>query len=129
MQKQSFIFHLLTFAQKHAVPVVVLTAVISVVLGYFALKVELDPDVWDVLPKDTQALRLIEKYGGNMSDDYLIVAVESEELFHLGKLKALEAAIGRIEDIPLPGTSSTRKTAHCSPPTSRSINWRIIRSS
>ncbi len=35
-----------------------------------------------------------------MSDDYLIVAVESEELFHLGKLKALEAAIGRIEDIP-----------------------------
>ncbi len=51
MQKQSFIFHLLTFAQKHAVPIVVLTAIISVVLGYFALKVELDPDVWDVLPK------------------------------------------------------------------------------
>ena len=35
-----------------------------------------------------------------MSDDYLILVVESEEIFALDKLKALEEAIASIEAIP-----------------------------
>ncbi|MBA7616870.1 Multidrug resistance protein MdtC [subsurface metagenome] len=100
LMQKSFIYRLIAFSQKHAVPVVLITAIISAVLGYFALQIEIDPDVWGFLPKQSEALKLIEEYGGGMSDDYLILAVESEEIFALDKLKALEEAIARIEAIP-----------------------------
>ena len=59
MQK-SIIYRLIAFSQKHVVPVVLITAIISAVLGYFALQIEIVPDVRGFLPKQSEALKLIE---------------------------------------------------------------------
>ena len=93
-------FHLVEFAQKHALFIVLITAVISIFLGYYALQIQVDPDVTDLLPEESKALKLLEEYGPTVDDDYIIVAVESEELFALDKLKALEEVITRIEKLP-----------------------------
>ncbi len=99
MQK-SFVYRIVEFSQRHTFSIVFLTVIISIYLGYFTLQIKIDPDVWDILPEQAEPIRLIEEYGENLTPDYLVVAVESEELFSLDKLKALEEAVNRIEMLP-----------------------------
>ena len=94
------IFRLITFTQKHSLAVILAAGLISLLLGAFALNIEFDPEVKDLIPEGTKVTELIEKYGSpETQSEYLMIAVESEELFSLEKLEAFDRAIGRIEKL------------------------------
>lgn len=77
--------------------VIVLTVLITAFLSWFALKVEIDSDIVNLLPRTLKVLQLTEKYGKNMDSGLFLLAVKSKELFTTEKLQALEKAIRRIE--------------------------------
>ncbi|GAH68128.1 unnamed protein product, partial [marine sediment metagenome] len=80
--------------------VVLITAAITAVLGTFALRIQIDPEIAGLLPQKAEVMRLTEEFGENAKNGYLVVSVESKELFTIHKLKAFEEAISRIESLP-----------------------------
>ena len=91
------IYNLLRFTHKHSIAVIIITILLTAVMAYFASSVKMNPDVYSLIPADEESTRLMEKYGGDtITEDYLIIAVESEDPF---TLKALEAFSRAIEEI------------------------------
>ncbi len=87
--------------QRHAWPVLAATALVTVVLGYFAARIQANPDMANLIPQDARVTRLLEKYGDKGNDtDYLIVMTEAPDLFSVEKLGLLDEAYRRIEKIP-----------------------------
>lgn len=98
---EPIVYRLLNFSQKHAVPVMVITAALTLVMGYFALHIEINPDIESLLPDDEENIQLMEKYGkGGEYSDYLMVAVESDNPFTLEGLRSFGNAIQKIGDLP-----------------------------
>ncbi len=92
---------LIEFTQKHAGLVIAVTAVITLVLGYFALKIQVDPDTSNLIPQDARVKELTAKYGSGAEEaNFLIVTAESAGLFSVEKLQELEAAYRGIEAVP-----------------------------
>ncbi len=99
--KNSFIFSLIEFSERHRYVIIVITVLITLILGYFATKIQMEPSVRDLLPKNAKVVRLTEKYGGELSvTDYLLLAFEIKGDFTLAKAKELYSVIRRIESYP-----------------------------
>ena len=45
-------YRLLNFSQKHAVPVMVITAALTLVMVYFEIRIEIKHDIEIILPDD-----------------------------------------------------------------------------
>ncbi len=98
---KSFIYRLVSFSQRHSLSVILATLLISIILGIFSLRIKIDPEVKDLIPERTEVNERIEKYGGGEYErEYLIIAVEADELFSLEKLQAFDRAIKKIEVLP-----------------------------
>ncbi len=96
-----FIYRIVGYAERHAVPVIVVTALLSVALGYFALRIKVNADVWEFLPERAEPMQLIREYSGSgISQDYLIVVVQADNPFTLERLQAFDRTIRRIESLP-----------------------------
>jgi predicted RND superfamily exporter protein len=100
MQK-AIIRRLLEFSLKNSLAVISGTVLISLFFGYFASRIQLSPDVESLLPEDEEVASLMKKYGGGeLPGEFLIIAVESDNLFELKTLSAFYALIKQIENIP-----------------------------
>ena len=100
-EPKSLTLRLFSFSQKHPVLIIVLTAVITLGLGYFAAHVRIRSEVEDLIPKDEKMTRLIEKYRGSKTDtNYVMLAVERDDPFAPEALKAFAAAIEQISELP-----------------------------
>jgi hydrophobe/amphiphile efflux-3 (HAE3) family protein len=98
---RSLTLRLFTFSQRHPLLIIVVTALITAVLGYFATQVQIRSEIEDLIPKDEEMTQLIRKYRGEGTDtNYLMLAVEREDPFDPEALKAFAGAIGRIGEIP-----------------------------
>jgi hydrophobe/amphiphile efflux-3 (HAE3) family protein len=98
---RKIIFRLVDIVQRHAWPVLAATALITVVMGFFAARIQANPDMANLIPKDSRVNRLLEKYGvGGNDTDYLIVMTEAPDLFRLENLALLDRAYRRIEKVP-----------------------------
>ena len=96
----SLTLRLFTFSQSHPLLIIVLAALITVVLGYFAARVEIRSEIEDLIPKDEAMTQLIRKYKGDATDtNYLMLAVERDDPFAPEALKAFAAAIEQIGEI------------------------------
>jgi len=80
--------------------VIAATVLVTVALGYFALRLKIDSDVINLLPRSLKVIQLTEKYGKSKDSGELLLAVESPDLFSLEKLQAFERAIRSIEGLP-----------------------------
>ena len=98
--RPSIVYRLVEFSQKHPLAVILTTALITVGLGIFALKIQIDPDLTDLLPRQAEVMRLVEEYGEEVQHGSLVLFVESEDLFTLDKLAAFARAITSIEKLP-----------------------------
>ncbi len=95
------IIYLLRFSQRHAALVLIITSVITVVMGYFATQVRIRSDIESLIPKDEEMTVLIEKYGATKEySDYLMLAVESDDPFQPEALAAFSQAIQQISQLP-----------------------------
>jgi predicted RND superfamily exporter protein len=85
---------------RYRILVIAATVLITVFLGYFALRLQIDSDVINLLPPSLRIMKLTAKYGKSLDAGELFLAVESPDLFRLDKLQAFEQAIRRIERHP-----------------------------
>ena len=93
---------LIRFSQKHSLLIMIGTILITLVFAYFALRVEINPDIENLIPEDEKFTKLMEKYGlDDGSTNHLILAVESENPFTVEKLTAFNKAIHEIGALPL----------------------------
>jgi predicted RND superfamily exporter protein len=98
---KSFIHSLLTFSIRHSAAVICVTLVLSAFFAYFALRIEMSPDVETLLPEGEEVGRLMEQYGGGeVTGEFLVIAIKGEDLFDLATLSAFGEMIERIESIP-----------------------------
>ncbi len=98
---RNFFYRLVAFSQRHAWLIIAATAVITIVLGWFAVHIKPDPDAIMTVD-DPEVTRLTEKYGEtNQSEGYLIVMASGAELFTPRALGLLSDAYDRLAEIPL----------------------------
>jgi hydrophobe/amphiphile efflux-3 (HAE3) family protein len=96
-----FIVRLVEISQRHARLVMAAAALVTLVLGFFALRIRANPDIANLIPQDARVTRLLQKYGAQSSDtDFLIIIAEAPDIFSLPKLTALDRAYRAIETIP-----------------------------
>jgi predicted RND superfamily exporter protein len=97
----SILHRVLFFCTRHALLVVLLTLAITVVFGFFAARVRINPNVTSLLPEHSEASRLLAEYsGGKPSPDVLVVAVRGPDLFSPDALQAFSRAIDAIAATP-----------------------------
>ncbi len=99
--RETLIHILLDFAQRNAAWVIAATVAITLVMGYFAVRVRLNPDIESLVPEDDEVTKLIAKYAsGEGTTDYLYLLAESENVFTLEKLRVFETALNSIQELP-----------------------------
>jgi hydrophobe/amphiphile efflux-3 (HAE3) family protein len=99
--REALIDRILKFIERRSLFVILATLLISLVMGWFAFRVRMTPDVISLVPADEKANRLMQEYGqGRVQPEYLLVAAEAEEIFDLQKLAAFARAVERIEALP-----------------------------
>jgi predicted RND superfamily exporter protein len=98
--KIPFVHRVVGFSVRRPWFVIASVAVVSMVLGYFALHIQIDADIFHLVPSHYRGLELVEKYGTNGDTGQLIMMVESEHLFTVEGMQALQAAIDRIAALP-----------------------------
>ncbi len=99
--QDTLISRLIKFSQRHSLGIILLTAMISAIMGYFALKIEVNAQIFDLVPKDAEVMQLIERYSiGSSRYEYLVLAIEGDGVYSLETLQAFERAIKKIESLP-----------------------------
>ena len=102
MQKP-IVHRLVDFAIRHSTSVILVTVVATAVFAYFALNIQVNAKIADLVPQDVRVMQLLEKYSPNETlEEYLFIAVEPTDgpLFTLENMQALDTAIQRIEQHP-----------------------------
>ncbi len=94
------IHRVVRFAQKYSVAIVITAVVITIVLGIFALNIRYDANIIDLLPKRKASLPVSEDQGAYANNEHLILLVESDDLFTLDGLNALQTTIDKISSLP-----------------------------
>lgn len=102
------IYRLVLFAERHAWLVIASVALLTVFLGWFALHIQADTHVDNLIPENREVRRLTEKYGvENESGDHLLVLFMDDELFRAGSLALIADACNRISALDHVGTGIT----------------------
>jgi uncharacterized protein len=96
---------MIRFVVKHAALVIIATFAVTVVLGWFALKVRISPDFVSLLPRNAEVNRILKEYGGAVaSSDSVVLAVTADasggDVFTPARLTALSDAVSAISAIP-----------------------------
>jgi uncharacterized protein len=89
----------LAFFIRHAKLVIACTAVLTVGFAFLAVRVEIKPQIENLIPEDDLVMRQLERYGLDKFD-YLIVTVTADDPFFKEGLAAFQRAIVEIEAIP-----------------------------
>ncbi|UCF98248.1 MAG: RND family transporter [Spirochaetaceae bacterium] len=92
---------LFSFVDQNSLLVFIVTAVLTVFFGYFALQLKVDPNVETLLPENTEIRKAMEKYRREgITGEYLLLAVTGEQPFTVEKLSVYYRVIKELEDLP-----------------------------
>lgn len=90
-----------SFAYKNSILVFIFTTLLTIIFGYLAIRLRVDPNVESLLPENTEIYDSMEKHvDDGESGEYLLLAVTSEDPFTIPKLSALYTVIKELEDLP-----------------------------
>lgn len=82
-------------------PMALLLALVTLILGGFALNLQIDPTAETLLNKDTRAYRQYHEFNQKFGSDQMVaVAMESPDLFSLQQLLFLRELTARLEQMP-----------------------------
>jgi predicted RND superfamily exporter protein len=97
----SLLNRVLSFSTRHAMVIILLTAAITGVFAFFAVRVRINPDLPSLLPEHSAARQLLVEYsGGKPAADILLVAVRGPDLFSPDALQAFSRTIDSILATP-----------------------------
>jgi len=98
---ETVVYRILRWVQKHAVVILVATILVTAVMGFFALRVKVQPGLENLIPEDEEVTRLIKKYAeGVGTSDVMILALEADDPFRPEALEAFAQAIEEITELP-----------------------------
>jgi predicted RND superfamily exporter protein len=85
--------------------VILATALVTLLLGWLASRLRVNPDVESLVPENAAVRQLMNRYRqGGLSGEYLVVAISESAsgsgLFHLEGLAAYGEALARLEALP-----------------------------
>ncbi len=88
--------------RKTSVLIVIIVTFVTLILGYFASKVSMDPSVYNLLPsKNIRLERLQKKFGiKDTVSQYLFLSVEGDNNFTVKKLNAFKKTLSAIAALP-----------------------------
>jgi len=92
---------ILHFSCRYSLPVILATALVTLAFGWLASRLRVNPDVESLIPENAAVRQLMNRYRqGELSGEYLVVAVSSPEPFQLAGLAAYGEALDRLEELP-----------------------------
>lgn len=98
---RSLLGRILSYPTRHPWPVIAATAALTAVFAFFATRLRVDTDLANLLPKDTEVYRLIERYGAGQADSSaLVVAIRGDELFRPDVLAGFARSLDAIAALP-----------------------------
>ena len=95
--KESFVLRLVSFSVRHSWIVVLIALLLSVFLGYHALHIQVDADIFNMIPRKAKVIEDIERYSTNRDTGQILIAVEGPALFELQALQVFDAVIRQLE--------------------------------
>jgi predicted RND superfamily exporter protein len=91
---------LFSFAVESSLLVFIVTAVLTLFFGYFALQLRIDPNVESLLPENTEIGESMDKYRReDVSGEYLLLAVTDDDPFTIEKLAVLYTVLKELEGL------------------------------
>jgi predicted RND superfamily exporter protein len=101
LRRKPIVYAIVAFSVRHAVAVICAFLAISAFFAYFAVRLEMSPDVETLLPEGEKMERLMKEYGGGeLPGESLVVAIRGNDLFELPTLTAFGEMLDRIETLP-----------------------------
>ena len=93
------------FSVRHARWVVLITFILTLAFGWFALKVRINPDFTSLLPRNAEVNALLKEYGGGAPPaDLLLFAATAApgagDIFSAASLSAYSEAVSAIAALP-----------------------------
>src|SRR6056297_705233 len=86
------------FIKNHSTFIIVMVAIITVIMGYYALQIEIEAGIKDMLPEDNKVVEQFEEvqdtFGGM---DFAAIILEDEEVIDLPTLKKIEKITNELE--------------------------------
>jgi hydrophobe/amphiphile efflux-3 (HAE3) family protein len=98
--KEPLVHRLVSFSIGHSWIVILITLLVSVFLGYHALHIRVDADLFNMIPRKTKVMEDIYRYSTNRDTGQILVAVEGQQLFDLQALQVFDALIRELEAEP-----------------------------
>jgi predicted RND superfamily exporter protein len=78
-----FVQRVVGWCIRHRTLVIAVTAAITLLMVWAALRIQIDSDVTNLLPRNLKVMELTERYGRSKDSGELLVAVESKDLYNL----------------------------------------------
>jgi predicted RND superfamily exporter protein len=94
------VHRLVDFTQRFAWLVIAAVAAVTVVLGFFALRLKVDATTGNLIPESAEVKRLTEKYGqANTDDDHVLLVFMGPDLFTAAGLGRVADACAKVETL------------------------------
>ena len=92
---------LANFVKKYSALIIAFVILVTVVLGYYALQIEIEAGIKDMLPEDNKVVekfdRISDTFDGGMA--YAVVMLEDEEIIDSPTLKKIDKMSSELKDI------------------------------
>jgi hydrophobe/amphiphile efflux-3 (HAE3) family protein len=95
--KDPLIHRIVGFSVRRSWVVILIAAALTAFLGYYALQIQIDADIFNMIPSKTKVIADIERYSTADDTGQILIAVEGEDLFDLKSLQVFDQAIRRLE--------------------------------
>ncbi len=97
----ALIRRLLHFSCRHSILIFIATALISVFFSFFAVQLEVDPNVESLIPESAEIKQLMARNRKEgISGEYLVLAVQRDDPFQIEALSALYKVLSSLEELP-----------------------------
>jgi len=78
--KEPLVQRLVDFSVRRSWIVILITAILSLFLGYHALHIQADADIFNMIPRKTKVIEDIDRYSTNRDTGQILIAVEGRDL-------------------------------------------------
>jgi len=96
--KEPFVHRLVRFSVTRSWIVILVTALLTALLGYHAFDIRIDADIFNMIPRNAKVLADMNRYSTDRDTGQILIAVEGERLFDPAALRIFHAAIHELEE-------------------------------
>ncbi len=95
--KAPLVHRLASFSVRRSWIVILIAGLLSVFLGFHALHIQVDADIFNMIPRNTKVIADIDRFSKNHDTGQILISVQRRNLFDLRALQAFDAVIHELE--------------------------------